>query len=175
MAVSRNTCSDPVDRHVDNNVMNQLSAARHWESLDNPWVPKDADVDAEGADYVYVDLSLNPERYTGYKGEDARRIWAAIYEQSAFEGLSSKKKNSGELMSKGQQDSKGLGEPSADDAPAGGQILKGGALGQQHEVLYRLISGMHTSITLSIIQNFYNETSGKLLTPQILSAVQVVS
>jgi ERO1-like protein beta len=28
------------------------------------------------------------------------------------------------------------------------------------QVLYRLISGMHSSITTSIIQNYFNETSG---------------
>lgn len=28
---------------------------------------------------TYVDLQLNPERYTGYTGPSARRIWDAIY------------------------------------------------------------------------------------------------
>jgi hypothetical protein len=37
-----------------------------------------------------------------------------------------------------------------------------GALGvaKEQEVLFRLISGMHSSITTSIVQNYYNETSG---------------
>jgi hypothetical protein len=30
------------------------------------------------------------------------------------------------------------------------------------QVLYRLISGMHSSITTSIIQNYFNETTGGL-------------
>ncbi|CAB3377523.1 Hypothetical predicted protein [Cloeon dipterum] len=33
---------------------------------------------------TYVDLSLNPERYTGYKGESAHRIWNAIYKENCF-------------------------------------------------------------------------------------------
>jgi hypothetical protein len=38
-----------------------------------------------------------------------------------------------------------------------------GALGvaKEQEVLFRLISGMHSSITTSIVQNYYNETSGE--------------
>ena len=35
----------------------------------------------------YYDLSTIPERYTGYAGQDARRIWRAIYEENCF-GLS---------------------------------------------------------------------------------------
>lgn len=33
-----------------------------------------------------MNLVLNPERYTGYKGDSARRIWQAIYEESCFQG-----------------------------------------------------------------------------------------
>lgn len=31
------------------------------------------------AELTYVNLQLNPERYTGYTGPSARRIWDAIY------------------------------------------------------------------------------------------------
>lgn len=40
--------------------------------------------DAEGD---YFDLRLVPERYTGYSGEDAHRVWRSIYEENCF-GLS---------------------------------------------------------------------------------------
>ncbi len=33
----------------------------------------------------YVDLSLNPERFTGYGGISAHRVWSAIYEENCFE------------------------------------------------------------------------------------------
>ena len=36
-------------------------------------------------DGVYIDLLKNPERFTGYSGESARRVWAAIYEQNCFQ------------------------------------------------------------------------------------------
>lgn len=31
---------------------------------------------------TYVNLQLNPERYTGYSGPSARRIWDAIYSEN---------------------------------------------------------------------------------------------
>lgn len=37
----------------------------------------------------YVNLLLNPERYTGYKGESARRIWQAIYMELGDKGTDS--------------------------------------------------------------------------------------
>lgn len=32
----------------------------------------------------YVDLSLNPERFTGYTGPSAHRVWRSIYEENCF-------------------------------------------------------------------------------------------
>jgi hypothetical protein len=37
-------------------------------------------------DMVYVDLRINPERYTGYKGVSATRIWEAVYNENCFRG-----------------------------------------------------------------------------------------
>lgn len=39
------------------------------------------------AEGEYVDLSLNPERFTGYSGPSASRVWRSIYEENCF-GLS---------------------------------------------------------------------------------------
>lgn len=33
---------------------------------------------------VFVDLKLNPERYTGYSGPSANRVWRAIHEENCF-------------------------------------------------------------------------------------------
>lgn len=33
---------------------------------------------------VYVNLLNNPERYTGYGGASARRVWTAISEENCF-------------------------------------------------------------------------------------------
>jgi hypothetical protein len=36
-------------------------------------------------DGVYVDLLANPERFTGYSGKSAQRIWQAIYQDNCFD------------------------------------------------------------------------------------------
>ena len=41
-------------------------------------------VDELCPDCGYVDLTINPERFTGYSGEAAHRIWRAIYEENCF-------------------------------------------------------------------------------------------
>lgn len=35
-------------------------------------------------DMIYVDLLLNPERFTGYSGDSAHRIWNSIYQENCF-------------------------------------------------------------------------------------------
>ena len=41
----------------------------------------------EQTDGQYVDLTINPERFTGYAGVSAHHVWQAIYEENCF-GLS---------------------------------------------------------------------------------------
>lgn len=40
--------------------------------------------DDDDEDSHYIDLLVNPERYTGYSGESAHRVWRAIYEENCF-------------------------------------------------------------------------------------------
>jgi hypothetical protein len=35
----------------------------------------------------YVDLLINPERFTNYKGEHANKIWGSIYKENCFKYL----------------------------------------------------------------------------------------
>lgn len=53
--------------------------SEHDEALNNFCILDD---NQEGAEYV--DLLLNPERYTGYHGESANRIWRTIYLENCF-------------------------------------------------------------------------------------------
>jgi ERO1-like protein alpha len=53
--------------------------ADHDDALDNFCILDDQQ---EGAEYV--DLFLNPERYTGYRGDSAHRIWKTIYLENCF-------------------------------------------------------------------------------------------
>lgn len=50
---------------------------RHDDAQDNFCVK-------ESSPGEYVDLLLNPERYTGYKGASAHRIWRCIYMENCF-------------------------------------------------------------------------------------------
>ena len=40
--------------------------------------------DESSADMQFVDLLLNPERFTGYKGDSSTRVWSAIYNENCF-------------------------------------------------------------------------------------------
>ncbi|XP_053208321.1 ERO1-like protein alpha isoform X2 [Panonychus citri] len=75
-------------------------------------------------DGQYIDLSLNPERYTGYKGESAHRIWRSIYEENCF--------------LKAQQKS-----PFSVDNMC-----------YEERVFYRAISGLHSSINIHLSSAF---------------------
>ncbi len=63
-------------------------------------------------------------------------MWSAIYDQSA------------------------LREAAAAVAAARADGHATAAVPHEQVVLYRLISGMHTAITTSIVHNFYDETTG---------------
>jgi ERO1-like protein alpha len=48
-----------------------------------PWAPPS--LSSRDVAMAYVNLQHNPERYTGYVGPTATRIWDAIYEENCFE------------------------------------------------------------------------------------------
>ena len=53
---------------------------QHDDSEDNF-----CDIDDESAsDVMYVNLLLNPERFTGYSGKSAHRVWKTIYNENCF-------------------------------------------------------------------------------------------
>ncbi|EKM80705.1 hypothetical protein AGABI1DRAFT_112451 [Agaricus bisporus var. burnettii JB137-S8] len=87
----------------------------------------------------YYDLQLVPERYTGYSGHDARRIWKSIYEENCF-GLSESGLLSGKLPLVSAADTE--------------QCL-------EKKVYYKLISGLHTSISTHICHEYLNQTTGE--------------
>eukprot|EP00181_Compsopogon_caeruleus_P003444 CAMPEP_0184678068 /NCGR_PEP_ID=MMETSP0312-20130426/704_1 /TAXON_ID=31354 /ORGANISM="Compsopogon coeruleus, Strain SAG 36.94" /LENGTH=448 /DNA_ID=CAMNT_0027126425 /DNA_START=1455 /DNA_END=2801 /DNA_ORIENTATION=- len=74
---------------------------------------------------VYVDLVNNPERFTGYAGPSAQRIWSAVYDENCF---------------KFAKDCKG-------------GVCKANAC-RTERVFFRLISGVHSSISMHIAANY---------------------
>lgn len=106
------------------------------EQQDNFCILDDHESEAE-----YVDLLLNPERYTGYKGESAHRIWNSIYLENCFDQMS---KNA--LLTHINKVPKHLNN-----------------LCMEQRAFYRLLSGLHSSINIHLCSYFLlTEGSGML-------------
>lgn len=104
-----------VDRTLDS------KAFRGWVEVDNPWTQDD---ETDNGEMTYVNLLLNPERYTGYTGPSARRIWDAIYSDNC------------------------------EYAP--------GEICQEKKALYKLISGLHSSISTHIAADYLLDETASL-------------
>lgn len=91
--------------------------------------------DEHSADLDYVDLLKNPERYTGYKGASAHRIWRAIYEENCF-------KRPSEKFTYGQSE-----KDSISSCDIQGMCL-------EKRTFYRMISGLHTSINIHLCDQY---------------------
>ncbi|KAG5590537.1 hypothetical protein H5410_041051, partial [Solanum commersonii] len=85
-----------------------------WVEVDNPWTNDD---ETDNAEMTYVNLQLNPERYTGYSGPFGKRIWDAVY---------------------------------LDNCP---KYLAGEICPEKNK-LYKLISGLHSSISIHIAADY---------------------
>ncbi|XP_019581263.1 ERO1-like protein alpha isoform X1 [Rhinolophus sinicus] len=110
-----------------------LQWTKHDDSSDNFC---EAD-DIQSPDAEYVDLLLNPERYTGYKGPDAWKIWNVIYEENCFKPQAIKRPLN--PLAAGQGKSEGNTFYS---------WLEG--LCVEKRAFYRLISGLHASINVHL-------------------------
>ncbi|KAF9355907.1 hypothetical protein BGX26_005982 [Mortierella sp. AD094] len=153
---------------------------------------------------VYVDLMENPERFTGYSGPSAAKVWDAIYNENCFniaqkmqlasdcEQCSLDRQADEELLAGTLKTAAMTGislarNPIADTEleqrqpldrlvsrkdPAGAPVsyeplnaLTAG-VDQDEEVclekrvFYRMISGLHASISIHICDEHFNQTSG---------------
>ncbi|GAA49613.1 ero1-like protein, partial [Clonorchis sinensis] len=80
--------------------------------------------DPTSENMIWVDLLKNPEQFTGYKGVSSARIWHMIYAENCF-----------------NEDSSGL--RTLGPSPEALRCL-------EKRVFYRMISGLHTSITVHL-------------------------
>ncbi|KAG0166658.1 hypothetical protein DFQ28_008605 [Apophysomyces sp. BC1034] len=140
-------------------------------SVDDQW---------DGGDVVYVDLLENPERFTGYAGTSAGRVWKAIYEENCFNivhKMTEGCETCNNIMNTGSNPLKSSHKDSFAHVPSTkaelGQLLNDLAEesdgdGESNEetclekrVYYRLISGLHSSISIHICDEFFNQTTGQ--------------
>lgn len=143
-------------------------------------VPDDESAIAKGD---YVSLVDNPERFTGYAGPGAQQVWEAIYRENCF---SKPPKNT---QSTQQQSNPfgGFGNPQQQLAAnqlrnvmkeqglqrnVKSAIAQGSATTRvdpiefddtclEKRVFYRVISGMHTSISTHLCYDYMNQTTGQ--------------
>ncbi|PWY99794.1 ERO1-domain-containing protein [Testicularia cyperi] len=130
--------------------------------------------DQDTEEGVYVDLLKNPERFTGYAGASANRVWKSIYEENCFNGVKfvepARPQASGGtgFVDKSMLLQSSLGA----SGPAGGlgslmnslqAPLDSGDSEQclEKRVFYRIISGLHASISIHICHDFLDTKTGE--------------
>ncbi|MCO5585160.1 hypothetical protein L7F22_039092 [Adiantum nelumboides] len=137
----------------------------HWE--DEEWSPESS----------WVDLLDNPERFTGYAGASARKVWTAIYEENCFgvaRAVGASMTSSAGSPYDVRIKSARLGDPGS--ASAAAEALSSLLTGQsspldsssseseqclEKRVFYKIISGLHASISIHICHDYLDQQSGE--------------
>lgn len=116
----------------------------------------------------YFDLSLVPERFTGYSGPDAHRIWRSIYEENCF-GLSELSLMTGkspapvslpDTMSEVFRDNGNGHEEHCLEKRVYYKIISGKFNVCIKNSLLRMLVGLHASISTHICREYLNQTTG---------------
>ena len=147
-------------------------------------------------DAVYVDLLKNPERFTGYAGPSANRVWRSIYEENCFGGIqftepprATSLGGSGFVTPKQLKTGKAI--PPSLLSPASTPFRPGGLESLidsvqapmdhgsteqclEKRVFYRVISGLHASISIHIC-NEYLDPETKEWSPNLECFVTRIS
>ncbi|TKR94425.1 hypothetical protein L596_008705 [Steinernema carpocapsae] len=117
---------DPLDSSLSEESRAQLQQMDEEDNM-NKFCDYD---DEDSEDSHYMDLTKNPERYTGYAGNSAWKVWKSIYQENCFKPDPKFDKNF-------------LMHPNTV------------GLCLEKRVFFRLMSGMHSAITISIASNCY--------------------
>lgn len=139
-------------------------------------VPEDESATSKGD---YVSLLQNPERFTGYAGDGAKQVWDAIYRENCFQRSSFPKSSPPGVSSWQQKGPAALDFKHVLDSVGRQQVL------EQHRqeipnapfvsntgfevddeciekrVFYKVVSGMHASISTHLCWDFLNQTTGE--------------
>jgi hypothetical protein len=140
-------------------------------------VPEDESATSKGD---YVSLVDNQERFTGYSGAGARQVWEAIYrencfskpeQQSAPQLAVSLNSFDNPFQARAAQDLRAVMKEHNIQEGVKQAIAKGEESsidGLEFEdqciekrVFYRVVSGMHASISTHLCYDFLNQTTGK--------------
>ncbi|PSR82776.1 endoplasmic reticulum Oxidoreductin 1 [Coniella lustricola] len=138
-------------------------------------VPEDESATSKGD---YVSLLQNPERFTGYAGEGAQQVWNAIYRENCFQkssfphyaalGQPQPDKGAAALDFKQVIEAAGrqqMLEQSREQSPSTPFVANTGLEAEdeciEKRVFYRVVSGMHTSISTHLCYDWMNQTTGQ--------------
>ncbi|KAI9805427.1 MAG: hypothetical protein M1825_000678 [Sarcosagium campestre] len=130
-------------------------------------VPEDERASAKGD---YVSLLDNPERFTGYDGVGAHQVWDAIYRENCFsKPLASDASRSVAAQPFGTQASVDLKSVFQEHGrlQAAAKITTGPAAFEpdgeclEKRVFYRVISGMHASISTHLCWDHLDRSTGR--------------
>lgn len=138
-------------------------------------VPEDESSTSKGD---YVSLLQNPERFTGYAGEGAQQVWNAIYRENCFQkssfphhaalGGSTPAQGPAVLDFKQVIEAAGRQQQlaqSREQSPNTPFVANTGLEAEdeciEKRVFYRVVSGMHTSISTHLCYDWMNQTTGQ--------------
>ncbi|CAD6576731.1 MAG: hypothetical protein TREMPRED_001759 [Tremellales sp. Tagirdzhanova-0007] len=111
-------------------------------------------------DGQYIDLTINPERFTGYAGDSAHHVWRAIYEENCF-GLSEASMDAAAAVAS-QSGRLGFSKLSEGWGTEMVQSLKTeDEMCEEKKVYYRVISGLHASISIHICHDYLDQQTGE--------------
>lgn len=99
----------------------------------NYCIPED---DRTGPDGVYVSLVDNPERYTGYSGPHANKMWNSVYHENCF------------------------GYTGDTSLVSRNELVEGPDVCIEQRLFYRLLSGMHSSVSTHLCYSYLDTTTG---------------
>ncbi|KAL9954078.1 hypothetical protein ACROYT_G041570 [Oculina patagonica] len=119
---------EPVLGEIDNTISDKdKQAFEAWHAHDDA-EDNFCELDDESSSGMeYVDLLRNPEKFTGYEGYSAQRIWNNIYKENCFKPTSPYGKNYGVVTSKNVD-----------------------KMCLEKRVFYRMMSGLHASINIHL-------------------------
>nr|XP_019043494.1 endoplasmic oxidoreductin 1 [Kwoniella bestiolae CBS 10118]OCF22424.1 endoplasmic oxidoreductin 1 [Kwoniella bestiolae CBS 10118] len=151
----------------------------YFKEQDFCYVEDDADQNGQ-----YIDLTLNPERFTGYAGDSSHNVWRAIYEENCF-GLSEASLSSDKTktpktkiadtvlgaaaggVSRNAENEPGWGFSKLSEGWGTEMVKHPSALTsdaelcEEKKVYYRVISGLHASISIHICADYLDQTTGE--------------
>lgn len=122
-------------------------------------VPEDEGAAAKGD---YVSLVNNPEKFTGYSGPGAHQVWDSIYKENCFT-RESRQDTTGmsrwERLQAATQIRNVFQEYGRHNVEEEESALDDECIEQR--AFYRIISGMHTSISTHLCYDYFNQTTGE--------------